>query len=207
MMQRLLADSVRFASFRIRYVIDSVLGNYPAAQAGVLPGDSIIELDGKSLSFSDFRMAMMERKQNEAKLIKEGNDPRQFTLTYVRGGVTDTLNVRVDSTYMMGVTACVMTDRLMPMVEKEYTFFESFPGRSCLGSKNARRLCGQHEISFLERRCKAVGWFRYNRKYFPGYVGLASVLVHDGFPFHYSGFHEYLAYSGIGWRTRALPAL
>ena len=33
MMQRLMADSVRFASFRFPYVIDSVVVNSPAAQA------------------------------------------------------------------------------------------------------------------------------------------------------------------------------
>ena len=55
MMQRLMADSVRFASFRFPYVIDSVMVNSPAAQAGILPGDSIIALDGKSISFSDFK--------------------------------------------------------------------------------------------------------------------------------------------------------
>lgn len=63
MMQRLMADSVRFASFRFPYVIDSVMVNSPAAQAGILPGDSIIALDGKSISFSDFKQTMAERKK------------------------------------------------------------------------------------------------------------------------------------------------
>lgn len=167
MMQRLLADSARFASFRFPYVIDSVLVNSPAAQAGVLPGDSIIALDGKSISFSDFRMAMMERKQNEAKLIKEGNDPRQFTLTYVRGGVTDTLNVRVDSTYMMGVTACVMTDRLMPMVEKEYTFLESFPAGAALGVKTLEGYVGNMKYLFSKEGAKQLGGFGTIGSIFP----------------------------------------
>ena len=64
LMQRLLADSVRFASYRFPYVIDSVMVNSPAAQAGILPGDSIIALNGKPISFSDFKETMAERKKN-----------------------------------------------------------------------------------------------------------------------------------------------
>lgn len=60
MMQRLLADSVRFAEFRYPYVVDSVMVNSPAAMAGIQQGDSIIALDGKSISYSDFLMAMAD---------------------------------------------------------------------------------------------------------------------------------------------------
>ncbi len=107
-MQRLLADSIRFASYRFPYVIDSVMVNSPAAQAGIQPGDSIIALNGTPISFSDFKEAMAERKKNAETLLKDSIDPRLITLTYVRGGVTDTLNMRVDSAYLMGVTACLV---------------------------------------------------------------------------------------------------
>lgn len=118
LMQRLLADSVRFASYRFPYVIDSVMVNSPAAQAGIQAGDSIIALNGTPISFSDFKEAMAERKKNEATLLKDSIDPRLITLTYVRNGATDTLSMRVDSAYLMGVTACLVTDRLLPMVKK-----------------------------------------------------------------------------------------
>ena len=122
LMQRLLADSVRFASYRFPYVIDSVMVNSPAAQAGIRAGDSIIALNGTPISFSDFKEAMAERKKNEATLLKDSIDPRLITLTYVRNGATDTLSMRVDSAYLMGVTACLVTDRLLPMVKKRICF-------------------------------------------------------------------------------------
>lgn len=86
MMQRLLADSVRFAEFRYPYVVDSVMVNSPAAMAGIQQGDSIIALDGKSISYSDFLMAMADRRKNAAALQKDSIDPHQITLTYVRDG-------------------------------------------------------------------------------------------------------------------------
>ena len=70
LMQRLLADSIRFASYRFPYVIDSVMVNSPAAQAGIQPGDSIIALNGTPISFSDFKEAMAERKKNAETLLK-----------------------------------------------------------------------------------------------------------------------------------------
>ena len=205
MMQRLMADSVRFASFRFPYVIDSVVVNSPAAQAGILPGDSIIALDGKPISFSDFKQTMAERKKNAEALLKDSIDPRLITLTYVRGGVTDTTSLRVDSAYLMGVVANLTTDRLLPMVKKEYTFFESFPAGVSLG--DLERIRRQHEISLFERRSQTVGRLRYYRKHFPCYVGLAPVLVHDRLPFHHPCLHEHSSDPRIGRRTRALPLL
>ena len=54
MMDRLLADSVRFASYRIPFVVDSLAADSPALLAGLMPGDSITHLDGKQVSYFDF---------------------------------------------------------------------------------------------------------------------------------------------------------
>ena len=167
MMQRLMADSVRFASFRFPYVIDSVMVNSPAAQAGILPGDSIIALDGKSISFSDFKQTMAERKKNAEALLKDSIDPRLITLTYVRGGVTDTTSLRVDSAYLMGVVASLTTDRLLPMVKKEYTFFESFPAGVSLGVKTLKGYVGNMKYLFSKEGAKQLGGFGTIGSIFP----------------------------------------
>lgn len=75
MMQRLLGDSVRFAEFRFPYVVDSVMVNSPAAMAGIQPGDSIIALDGKPVSYTDFLAAMAERRQNAKTLQNDSINP------------------------------------------------------------------------------------------------------------------------------------
>ena len=158
-MQRLLVDSVRFASYRFPYVVDSVMVNSPAAQAGILPGDSIIALNGTPISFSDFKEMMAERKKNEAALLNDSIDPRLITLTYVRSGVEDTLSMRVDSAYLMGVTACVLTDRLLPMVKKEYAFLESFPAGISLGVKTLEGYVGNMKYLFSKEGAKQLGGF------------------------------------------------
>ena len=53
---------------------------------------------------------MAERKKNAETLLKDSIDPRLITLTYVRGGVTDTTSLRVDSAYLMGVS-CLCDNR------------------------------------------------------------------------------------------------
>ncbi len=62
-MERLLADSVRFASFRYPYVIDSICANRPAALAGLQAGDSIMQLDGKNIAYFDFKEEMLRRQK------------------------------------------------------------------------------------------------------------------------------------------------
>ena len=62
LMDRLLADSTRFADFRYPFVIDSIVDGRPAALAGLQPGDSITQLDGRNIAYFDFKEEMLKRK-------------------------------------------------------------------------------------------------------------------------------------------------
>ena len=167
MMQRLMVDSLRFATFRFPYVVDSLVANSPAALAGMQPGDSIIALDGKPISFSDFKEAMAERKKNAETLRKDSIDPRQITLTYVRDGVTCSQTLQVDTAYTMGVFACADTERLLPMVKKEYGFFESFPAGIALGVKTLKGYVGNMKYLFSKEGAKQLGGFGTIGSIFP----------------------------------------
>ena len=68
MMEGLLTDSVRFATFRMPYVVDSLAVGRPGALAGLQVGDSIIRLNGEPMAFYDFREALATRRLAEAKL-------------------------------------------------------------------------------------------------------------------------------------------
>ena len=66
MMDRLLADSVRFADFRFPFVIDSIVPGRPAALAGLQAGDSITALDGKKIAYFDFKEEMLNRQKADS---------------------------------------------------------------------------------------------------------------------------------------------
>ena len=77
MMQRLMADSVRFADYRVPYVVDSLSVNSQAALAGLMPGDSVIALNGAPISYYEFLEEMGKRRKNAAALEKARRDSRE----------------------------------------------------------------------------------------------------------------------------------
>lgn len=160
MMQRLMADSIRFASFRYPYVIDSVFDNRPAALAGLQAGDSITQLNGKNISFSDFKREMMDRKNNAFA-------SKEIALTYVRNGVTDTLSLEVDSLYEVGALVRTAADRLLPVVKVEYGFFSSFPAGVALGVNTLKGYVGQMKYVFSKEGAKQLGGFGTIGSIFP----------------------------------------
>lgn len=167
MMQRLMADSIRFATFRVPYVIDSLAANAPAVLAGMQVGDSITHLDGKPVAYFDFKDAMAERKKNAAALRKDSIDPQLINLTYVRGGVTDTLTLRTDSAFLLGTYQVMEMDRLLPMVKVQYGFFESFPAGVNLGVKTLKGYVGNMKYLFSKEGAKQLGGFGTIGSIFP----------------------------------------
>lgn len=59
----------------------------------------------------------------------------------------------------MGVVANLTTDRLLPMVKKEYTFFESFPAGVSLGVKTLKGYVGNMKYLFSKEGAKQLGGF------------------------------------------------
>ncbi len=159
MMDRLLADSVRFASYRIPFVVDSLVAGSPALLAGMMPGDSITHLDGKQVSYFDFVETMAQRKEQGAS--------RQLTLTYMRQGVQDTLTLATDSLYKIGIVPCMETDRLLPVVRTDYGFFASLPAGIWLGVKTLSGYVGQMKYLFSKEGAKQLGGFGTIGSIFP----------------------------------------
>ena len=169
MMDKLLADSTRFADFRIPFVVDSLAAQGPAALAVLQPGDSITQLDGRNIAYFDFKEEMMKRQQTLAAAPSDSLSQalRSIQLTYVRQGVTDTLSLSVDSAFTMGVFAVAQTDRLLPVVQKDYGFFASFPAGVKLGVETLEGYVGQMKYLFSKEGAKQLGGFGAIGSIFP----------------------------------------
>ena len=180
MMEQLLADSVRFASFRYPFVIDSIIPGRPAAIAGLQVGDSIIQMNGKSVSYFDFKEEMISRAKahtnTKADVAQDTSvvagtvaveDPRRITLTYVRAGVTDTLTLTADSQYEIGISAVGNTGKLLPFIHQDYTFLGSFPAGVSLGVKTLKGYVSQMKYLFSKEGAKQLGGFGTIGSIFP----------------------------------------
>ena len=162
MMERLLADSVRFASFRYPFVIDSIMPGQPAALAGLQPGDSITQLDGRNIAYFDFKEEMQNRQK-----AADDSTGRLLTLTYVRAGVADTVTLTADSLYQIGIAASLQTNKLLPVVKKEYSFFASIPAGVTLGVNTLKGYVSQMKYLFSKEGAKQLGGFGTIGSIFP----------------------------------------
>ena len=169
LMDRLLADSVRFADFRIPFVLDSLAAGSPAQLAGLLPGDSITHLDGQRIAYLDFREQMARRHEQYAQAPTDSTAQalRDITLTYIRQGVENTVALRVDTAFTIGVYAVGQTDRLLPVVQKDYSFFASFPAGVKLGVETLKGYVGQMKYLFSKEGAKQLGGFGAIGSIFP----------------------------------------
>lgn len=162
MMERLLADSVRFASFRYPFVIDSIMPGQPAALAGLQPGDSITQLDGRNIAYFDFKEEMQNRQK-----AADDSIGHLLTLTYVRAGVADTVTLTADSLYQIGIAASLQTNKLLPVVKKEYSFFASIPAGVTLGVNTLKGYVSQMKYLFSKEGAKQLGGFGTIGSIFP----------------------------------------
>jgi len=167
LMERLMTDSVRFATYRFPFVIDSVNTHSPAALAGIIPGDSIISLNGKPVSFFDFKKEMTRRE----KLVKahkaDSTNIYSITLAYVRKGQLCSLTMNTDSSFKMGVVPVTDYARLLPMVSHKYGFFESLPAGVNLGVKTLSGYVNSMKYVFSKEGAKQLGGFGTIGSIFP----------------------------------------
>ena len=169
MMDGLLTDSVRFATFRMPYVVDSLAAGRPAALAGRQVGDSITKLNGVSMAFYDFREALTARRAVEATLQSDSliQANRMVELTIYRQGKEQLLSLQLDSTYTMGAYAVTDSKRLFPVINKEYSFLASFPAGIALGVNTLKGYVGQMKYLFSKEGAKQLGGFGTIGSIFP----------------------------------------
>ena len=100
---------------RMPFVIGNVVDGYPAADAGLEVNDSIVSLNGETISFYDQFAAAMAGKGNET-----------IALGIVRNGQNQMLNITTNENGKIGVNP-YGPDRYFDLSTIKYSFFESIP--------------------------------------------------------------------------------
>jgi regulator of sigma E protease len=156
MMQKLMADSIRFASYRFSFVVDSVMAGSPASLVGIQQGDTIKTLNSKPVVFYDFINEMAALRKQAISI----GEWQQVEITRSRaGGAVDTLMLIPDSLFKIGVTHVADLTKLLPVVEIRYDFFESFPAGISLGTKTLKGYVGDMKHVFTKEGAKQLGGF------------------------------------------------
>lgn len=161
MINRLMEDSVTFTAFRMPFVVDSLNVGSPAQLAGMLPGDSIIAMNGQTpLAYNDFSQEMQRRRDSKS-------DDHAVSLTIMRQGVRQELTINTDDDFKLGVYPVTSTAKLMPVVKTDYGFFASFPAGITLGVNTLKGYVNQLKYVFSKEGAKQLGGFGTIGNIFP----------------------------------------
>ena len=153
----------RFLTPRIPFVINGVQEGMPAALGGILPGDSLVALNGEEILFYDlYQKALAENKG------------RSVDLTVVRdsSGVTihKTLPIEVMADGKIGVMPMSKLSRFFPAHNKQYGFLQSFPVGFSKAGNEISGYWKQLKMIFKPKTgaYKSVGGFMSIGSIFPG---------------------------------------
>ncbi len=158
----MLQDVPAFVEPLIPNVVDSVVQGRPFAEAGILKGDTLLAIDGVVLNSHNSFVNQLAELRTEAEA--EGKNTAEFALVYSRAGVHDTVAVRLDSLFTVGMMAA-MSD--YKVTRQEYSFFESFPAGIALGVNTLKGYVNDMKYVFTKEGAKSVGGFGTIGSIFP----------------------------------------
>lgn len=144
-----------FCNYRFPFVIDSVLAETPAAQAGLLKGDSLVGVNDSSMfSFFDFKKTFLDNKSQE------------LDIAYYRGDSLYHTSVCLDSLGAIGV-APKQPYQFFGTVQEHYNFFQSIPKGIVMGFSTLGDYVKQFKIIFTKEGATQLGSFLTIGSIFP----------------------------------------
>lgn len=152
--------------------IDSVMPGSPAAKAGMMKGDKLLAINGKSIdSWNEFdnRMAVMSDMLSTAESSKDSMKVRAATVVFshkATPGKTDTARIVLNPDLTLGVGRTNLTTYYKP-VTTEYGFFESFPAGVSYGIGVLRGYVDDMKYVFTADGAKSLGGFGAIGSLFP----------------------------------------
>ncbi len=140
---------------RVPAVLDSVLPNSPAYNAGLLKGDYITSVDNISTQYwGDFTKAVQSNKEQ-----------KEMQITFKRDGLEKTVAVTPDENNKVGVN--VSTKDVIEVQHKDFSFTESIPKGLSEGYWTLKDYMGQFKYVFTKKGATSLGGFMTIGNIFP----------------------------------------
>ena len=156
-------DYPPFVEPLIPNVVDSVIVGMPFEQAGIRKGDELLAVNGIVInSWNTFLNTMAQLKEMAE---AENKNKAELTLVYSRDGICDTVSLKTDTLFMVGVTSKALAD--YKVTELEYGLFESFPAGVALGVNTLKGYVNDMKYVFTKEGAKSVGGFGTIGSIFP----------------------------------------
>ena len=153
-----LLNNPQFISFRVPTVIGGFSKNSPAKEAGLEPGDRIVEVNGKDVRFMDQLREVLATSKGEliSVTVEREGDKQSFELTTTSEG-------------MMGFYVGNL-DKYFQLEEKRYNFIAAVPAGISKGVQTFQEYLKQLGLIFTPDTgaYKEVGGFITIGKIFPG---------------------------------------
>jgi len=154
--KKLLSENVRrFAQYRIPFVVDSILPDNPAGQAGIQKGDSLVGVDGKDAAFFHEFVDELSKHTNET-----------TTVSFYRGDELMTVSIAVNKSGKIGIGNRSPANYL-EIRRLQYGFFEAFPVGVSKGFNILTNYIKQLGLIFSKEGARQIGGFGTIGNLFP----------------------------------------
>ena len=150
-----------FVQYYSPMVLDSVVADGAAAQAGLLKGDHILSInDAPATTWTTFTTVLAQLRQQEQEGAIINHD---LNVVYSRGEELDTVVVPTDANFMMGISIAYP---YTPATE-EYGFFASIPAGIAYGWNTLKGYVSDLKYVFTKEGASQIGGFGTIGSLFP----------------------------------------
>ena len=154
-------DAQPFVQFLNPMVLDSVMPEGAASQAGLIKGDHIVSVnDNPATTWTTFSTVLAQLRQQEQEGVIVNHD---LNVVYSRAGELDTIVVPTDAQFMMGVSVALP---YTPATEK-YGFFASIPAGIAYGWNTLKGYVSDFKYIFTKEGATSLGGFGTIGSLFP----------------------------------------
>lgn len=155
-------ETPAFVDMFIPNVIDSVIPGMPFSLAGLQKGDKIVDINGNPVNSWNAFLQQLSDIKDEA----QGKGLRETALSvvYDRDGVMDTVSMKTDSLFMVGVSPKIPDYKVTKL---NYGFLSSFPAGIALGVNTLKGYVNDMKYVFTKEGAKSLGGFGTIGSIFP----------------------------------------